>query len=153
MARQITKIPYFNGDFYEGEVLNDKRDGQGVFYCANKEKRTNYEYHGGWREGLRDGHGKCYFYNEDLYVGHWKAGKRHGEGELFTRKGDKYKGQWKNDMKDGKGTFTASNGSKYVGKWSQDKKHGNGEMIRSDKQVFLESWNYGILVSHTKKEV
>ena len=27
MARQITKIPYFNGDFYEGEVLNDKRDG------------------------------------------------------------------------------------------------------------------------------
>ena len=83
---------------------------------------------------MRDGHGKCYYYNEDLYVGHWKAGKRHGEeGELFTRKGDKYKGQWKNDMKDGKGTFTASNGSKYVGRWSQDKKHGNGEMIRSDK--------------------
>ena len=56
-------------------------------------------------------------------------------------------------MKDGKGTFTASNGSKYVGRWSQDKKHGNGEMIRSDKQVFIECWNYGILISHTKKEV
>ena len=127
-GRQYTKIPYFNGDIYEGQVLNDKKDGEGVYYCANKEKRTNYEYHGMWREGVREGHGKCYYYNEDLYVGDWKADKRHGFGELFTRKQERYKGMWKNNMKDGKGTLTSHNGTIFTGRWFQDKKHGEGEL-------------------------
>ena len=50
--RVHTKYTYGNGDHYEGEVLaerRDIRDGQGIFYCSNKQKRTNYEYHGEWR--------------------------------------------------------------------------------------------------------
>ena len=132
-VRTVNKIPYFNGDIYEGQVLNDKRDGWGVFYCANKEKRTNYEYEGQWRDNLREGQGKCYYYNEELYVGEWKAGKRHGEGELFTRKQDRYKGNWKNDLRHGKGTLISQNGSIFTGTWYQDKKHGRGEMTRQDK--------------------
>ena len=50
--RVSTKYTYGNGDHYDGEVLaerRDIRDGYGVFYCSNKQKRTNYEYHGQWR--------------------------------------------------------------------------------------------------------
>ena len=50
--RVLTKYTYGNGDHYDGEVLaerRDIRDGQGIFYCSNKQKRTNYEYHGEWR--------------------------------------------------------------------------------------------------------
>ena len=149
-GRIQTRYTYGNGDHYEGQVLaerRDIRDGYGVFYCSNKQKRTNYEYHGQWKQNLREGRGHCYYYNEDLYVGQWKADKRHGFGELFNRKQDRYQGQWKNDMKDGKGTLTSQNGSSYKGKWYQDKKHGPGEMIGSDKQVFCEVWRYGVLIS------
>ena len=96
----------------------DKRDGQGVFYCADNEKRGNYEYHGPWKDNLRDGiRGTCFYYSGDLYVGDWKMGKRHGVGELFMRRGDKYKGEWRNDMMEGKGTLTSANGSKFIGRF------------------------------------
>ena len=71
-GRIQTRYTYGNGDHYEGHVLaerRDIRDGQGIFYCSNKNKRTNYEYHGEWRYNLREGKGHCYYYNEDLYVG------------------------------------------------------------------------------------
>ncbi len=96
----------------------DKRDGQGVFYCADKEKRGNYEYHGPWKDNLREGNrGTCFYYSGDLYVGDWKLGKRHGFGEFFTRRCDKYKGEWRNDVMEGKGTLTSANGSKFIGRF------------------------------------
>jgi len=122
-----------------------------VYYCADKEKRSNYEYHGTWRDNLREGKGSCFYYNGDLFVGQWRAGKRHGFGELFMRRGDKYKGEWRSDQRDGKGTLTSANGAKYTGRFKQDKKHSNGEMVRQDGQVFEEFWQYGVLMTHTKK--
>ena len=136
-------------------MLSDRkeiRDGIGTYYCSNKQKRTNYEYHGAWKHKLRDGHGHCYYYNEDLYVGQWKADKRHGEGDFFSRKQDRYEGHWKNDMRDGKGTLTSPGGAVYTGRWYQDKKHGHGEMQGTDKRVYLEVWKYGVLISRKLKE-
>ena len=82
VERVHTKYTYGNGDHYDGEVLAERRDiirdGYGVFYCSNKQKRTNYEYHGEWRQNFREGQGHCYYYNEDLYYGQWKQDKRHG---------------------------------------------------------------------------
>ena len=71
-GRVHTRYTDFNGDQYEGQVLAGRgncRDGHGVFYCSNKQKRTNYEYHGEWRMNMREGKGHCYYYNEKLYVG------------------------------------------------------------------------------------
>ena len=83
------KKTYGNGDHYEGQVLSNHReirDGQGTYFCANKQKRTNYEYHGEWKKNSREGQGHCFYYNEDLYVGQWKADKRHGQGDYFSRR-------------------------------------------------------------------
>jgi tRNA A-37 threonylcarbamoyl transferase component Bud32 len=45
-GRRIDKIDYWNGDVYEGEVLDGKPDGEGVFIQSNINQKTNYEYHG-----------------------------------------------------------------------------------------------------------
>ena len=115
----MTVIHYHNGDKYEGSILRNARDGYGVYICADKEKRSNYEYLGYWKNNLRDGpDGKCFFYSGDLYVGDWKQGKRHGaHGDHFYRKGERYTGEWKNDMKDGMGTLVSANGAKYIGRF------------------------------------
>jgi hypothetical protein len=80
-THRFTTINYHNGDKYEGNIYRNARDGYGVYICDDKGKRSNYEYQGYWKNSLRDGHGKCYYYSGDLYVGEWKQGKRHGKGE------------------------------------------------------------------------
>ena len=75
------------------------RDGYGIYICNEKDKKLNYEYQGMWKSNLREGQGKCFYYNGDLYVGEWRSGKRHGKGEMFYRRGDRYIGEFKSDHK------------------------------------------------------
>lgn len=84
-------------------------------------------------------------------MGQWLHGKRHGQGQQFLRKGDRYKGEWRADCRDGFGELITSNGSKFVGNFKKEKKHGKGEMHRNDQQVVEEHWQFGILVSTSKK--
>jgi len=56
---RLTVIHYHNGDKYEGQVKGNLHDGYGVYLCANKDKRNNYEYVGNWKNNLR--HGKSSF--------------------------------------------------------------------------------------------
>ena len=37
---------YHNGDRYDGQIIRNLRDGYGIYVCADKEKRSNYEYIG-----------------------------------------------------------------------------------------------------------
>ena len=147
---RLTVMNYHNGDRYDGQIIRNLRDGYGVYVCADKDKRSNYEYIGDWKNNLREGTGKCFFYNGDLYVGDWKGGKRHGIGDHFYRKGERYQGEWKNDMKDGRSKLVSANGSKFIGRFKQDKKHGQGEMHLPDGKIFEETWQFGVLVSHKK---
>lgn len=43
---RATVIHYHNGDKFEGQIYRNLRDGYGVYICADKEKRSNYEYMG-----------------------------------------------------------------------------------------------------------
>ena len=66
---------YFFKGRYEGEFLNNKREGNGIFYWDNGEK-----YKGEWKNDIREGKG-IYYYND----------------------GDRYEGDWKNDIRERKG--------------------------------------------------
>ena len=113
-------INYPNGDIYEGDLTNmtqtkngDKlegskeevkskqamdetrhglREGYGRFLARDTENQRNYEYIGDWVNNKREGQGRCYFYNGDLYQGHWKNGKRNGQGTCFMQNGERYVG-------------------------------------------------------------
>lgn len=112
------------------------REGQGRFICGDKENGYNYEYEGQWKNNLREGQGRCFYYNGDLYVGMWKQGKRHRGGTQFYRKLERYEGEWQNDMRDGGGILWSANNTKYVGTFKRDKKHGTGEIVFPDGTIY-----------------
>jgi hypothetical protein len=59
-----------NGDCFEGEYLNDKKNGYGVY---------------SWKSG-------------DLYKGAFENDYRHGYGEMYWNNGKSFKGQWSNGI-------------------------------------------------------
>ncbi len=81
----------FHGDFYDGDWLNDRKEGFGrMIYC-----------------GL-DG---------NVYEGNWKNDLKHGYGELTFRKHSDsyYKGEFKNGFHEGVGTYQDQNGDHFEG--------------------------------------
>ena len=122
-------IQYPNGDVYEGELVQAQqraqsmssnhnmprdgrsdyddamrvgmREGHGCFIAKDRQDPRNYEYRGLWQENRRDGQGRCYFYNGDLYEGEWVRGKRHGKGKAFLQSGERYVGLWEADRRHG----------------------------------------------------
>ena len=61
--------------------MRNVREGYGIYICNDKDKRYNYEYQGMWKSNLREGQGKCFYFNGDLYVGHFKNGLKHSQGK------------------------------------------------------------------------
>jgi len=45
-------------------------------------KDCNSKYSGDWERNLRNGYGKFFFDNGDVFEGFWKDGREHGEGCL-----------------------------------------------------------------------
>ena len=56
---------------YQGQFVNDKREGHGTFV---------------WADGRK-------------YIGEWKAGKQHGVGTYISKDGVPKEGYWKNGRK------------------------------------------------------
>ncbi|TDE08297.1 MORN repeat-containing protein [Dyadobacter psychrotolerans] len=74
------KYNYANGDFYEGQWLDDKYNGLGRFTAAPNLFITNCPkcvvYEGEWKNGVKDGYGKCYDIKRKLlYSGKFKNDK------------------------------------------------------------------------------
>ena len=78
-------ITYANGDKFEGEYKNNKRNGKGTF-------------------SSRDG--------SSGYVGEYKNGERNGYGVEKRSDGAKYDGPWKDGNPHGKGVMTSPAGLK-----------------------------------------
>jgi hypothetical protein len=60
-----------DGKKYQGNFINDKREGNGTFI---------------WADGRK-------------YVGDWKAGKQHGIGTYISKDGVSKQGEWQNGRK------------------------------------------------------
>ena len=72
-------------------------------------------YEGEWLNELRDGQGKQRWPDGSLYEGKWEQGKAQGHGILYHADGDIYEGDWQDDKANGTGTYTHANGAKYIG--------------------------------------
>ncbi|KAL4500677.1 hypothetical protein ABPG72_003101 [Tetrahymena utriculariae] len=74
-------IKYKNGNIYEGDVLDGKKHGYGVFIFSNQQK-----YEGEWQNNKRHGKGTQYFQNGSIkYQGQWQDDQYHGFGTLFYK--------------------------------------------------------------------
>ena len=108
---------YENGDAYEGEWKNNKRNGYGRFTYAGG---TVYE--GNYLDDYEDGRGQCSFNSGNIYIGEFRKGYMHGYGTFTWSNGDVYFGEFSYDKRSGHGTLSSSNGNVLSeGYWKDDK--------------------------------
>jgi len=68
-------MKYNNGDIYEGEWREDKKDGKGKFF--DKEKNNIFE--GVWKDNYKHGRGKIIDKEKNLCIeGKWKNNEKRG---------------------------------------------------------------------------
>ncbi len=94
------KFQYANGDVYEGEFYDDKREGFGIYKWKTGEKFMG--------ESIADvftGFGRMEFTNKTTYVGQFKDGEFDGEGEKVYPDGDKKTGIYEKGKYLGKVSF------------------------------------------------
>lgn len=73
-----------NGDKYEGDFLNNKLHGFGIFYFNGKNVNPN------WSEYMSEGgvFSKIKWSTGDVYEGEFRNGKMTGKGYVFDKYGD-----------------------------------------------------------------
>jgi len=124
-------LTYHNGR-YEGDVVDNKRNGKGVYTSSNGDR-----YEGEWANDQQTGKGTFTWSNGDRYDGDFASGRRNGKGTMTWGKGqwegERYEGDWANDQQTGKGTFTWPNGERYEGDWINGQQTGKG----------IKSWSSG----------
>lgn len=94
---------YNNGGSYEGEFINDTKDGYGREIIGGNQHEINGRENA-QKELIEEG------YEEgDYYEGHWINGLRHGDGYETKNNGEmQYQGNWRNGKKNGRGKETIS---------------------------------------------
>ena len=110
-----------NGDYYNGEFSEGKRNGQGKIIYANGTK-----YEGSFKNDYHDGFGKLIQLNGETYEGEWKKGKINGNGMRIHANGNKYIGNYVNNVRNGNGHLIFVNGESYKGNFLNGKANGNG---------------------------
>ncbi|CAK79445.1 unnamed protein product (macronuclear) [Paramecium tetraurelia] len=127
----IKHVIYSNDDEYQGELVNDKRHGQGTYKFVSGNR-----YEGEWKNHQKHGKGKLYYKNGELYIGDWIENKKCGEGMHFYINGDRYVGEWKDDQRDGMGLIYQSDNNTFYGLFRMNKKFGMGYLFNSRERKY-----------------
>lgn len=120
-SEAIETIKYKNGDYYEGEVKNNKPNGEGKYVWT---RGTIYE--GDFVDGNFDGKGAIRCPNGDFYEGEFKNDKFNGKGKYVFTNGNTYEGEFVEGSFCGLGVFSQKNGTVYTGEFKDDKYNGRG---------------------------
>jgi len=120
------KMTYSDGDVYEGEWKDGKKQGFGELRTG-----SGNHYKGYFEEGLRCGEGMQTWPNGgSLYKGTWRAGDPHGRGRMIHQNKmtftGMYEGEYRNGKREGSGYWQFSNGDTYDGRWSSGRIDGVG---------------------------
>jgi hypothetical protein len=77
---------YPNGDKFEGNVINGKKEGKGIFYYNNGDK-----YEGEFKNDLKEGSGTYYFKDGASYRGNYISNKCPNGVEFIDKEGKIFK--------------------------------------------------------------
>ena len=154
-----------NGDKYEGEFKDNKREGEGILINKNGGVFCGDWENGEFKSGKKiinrkmelhssidvkknygiTGKGVQYYKN-GFYYGDLNNGIREGKGIYYYKDNSKYEGEWKNDKIEGKGIFTWKNGDKYEGEFKDNKREGEGTYTKKDGTKSKGKWKDNKLV-------
>jgi hypothetical protein len=127
------------GDVYEGQVVNDLKQGDGRMTYAD-----GRIFLGTFQENEAVD-GTIIFPDGAKYVGSLHKGARHGYGVYYFTDGSKYEGQSVMNVFEGTGKMTWNDGGWYEGEFSQGEIHGFGKEIRADKSLRHDGrWSKGV---------
>lgn len=132
--------------YYFGELKDNKRTGRGKTVMKNGD--TAYE--GEYLDDLRDGFGVYYYKTGKLcYAGNWKQNKREGLGVSFSSDdGSAFVGEWENDSLINVGASFDSRGKMlYAGGIADGKRNGAGITYNeNDNTYFVGKYKDGIFL-------
>ena len=135
--QKSTVIIYSNGDRFEGQLRNKKRENLGWYFYQNGDV-----YFGHWAADQKAGFGVIQYKSRDKYIGTFLANKKNGFGQYFyALSGDVYQGFWENNQKHGLGQIISRSGTHYRGVFKNNKKDGKGYLITADGKLFFQLWN------------
>ncbi|XP_066563195.1 radial spoke head 1 homolog isoform X2 [Amia ocellicauda] len=138
----IGKAVLPNGDTFQGQYENGKRNGQGTYRF-----KSGARYTGEYYMNKKHGQGTFYYPDGSKYEGGWADDLRQGHGVYTYINGDTYDGEWMNHQRHGQGVYTyMDTGSKYVGTWAMGQQEGAGEYIYLNHRFqgnFLNSKPFG----------
>ena len=106
---------YIKGIIYEGNFKNDNLIGK-IIYINPKE----YFYEGDMLNNKRNGMGKILYINGDEYIGEWKNNKKEGNGTMLFNNNDIYIGKWNNDKIEGEGLYQFNDGNIINGNFNNE---------------------------------
>jgi len=118
-----------------------------VFSWSNGDK-----YDGEWVQNKKEGHGVFTWENKDCYDGQWVTDKKTGQGRFTWASGDTYTGGWLKNKKNGTGVYTWTNGDTFEGEWIKGQQTGSGSNRWGNKNVFTGEWKNGEKVEGTFAE-
>ncbi|CAD8211447.1 unnamed protein product [Paramecium pentaurelia] len=119
------RMIYPNGDYFDGNFVNNVANGIGKFVNSRKEvrgfwlnnkligegteiRKNGTIYTGQFQDGKIHGQGKFEFANGCVYKGNVQKGKMHGNGELIFYDNTRYVGEFRNNCIQGRGIYEAS---------------------------------------------
>ena len=121
------KKKYKDGE-YVGEFQNGLRDGKGTFYYYENNEYERKKYEGDWKNDKIEGKGKMIWKTGEVYEGEWSNNLKEGKGIETYTDGAKYEGNFKNSKFEGKGVLYYANGCRYEGDFKNNNRHGSGIM-------------------------
>lgn len=152
-------MTHANGDIYQGEWVDGKANGMGVFVDTNGSM-----YEGMWQDDQQHGYGtESWNYNKIKFTGEFVEGKKTGKGRFefeggyyegdfvdgqfhgfgkyyFADTGRLYEGQFKNNNMEGKGKMTWPDQSVYEGEFKAGKMEGRGTKVWASGNRFVGQW-------------
>jgi hypothetical protein len=89
----------------------------------------------------KEGYGKMFYMNRDVYEGHWANDKTHGLGLYVWKDGGKYLGNFHQGQMHGQGKRLYSSGSVYIGEFAHNKRSGKGMMKFKNGDTYDGEWH------------
>lgn len=114
-------IHYNNGDKYEGQLLDGKRNGKGIYYFSD-----GNTYEGEFLDNHITGKGTYYYNDGDKYEGQVLNGEKNGKGKFYFSGGGRYKGEFRNDKMHGIGIYYFKSGGRHEGEFLDNHPTGKG---------------------------
>lgn len=131
---------YAGGDRYEGQFIDDVREGWGSYTWAE-----GCKYAGEWKNAEMDGRGDRTYENGDRFVGDFAHNQAHGKGIKYFADGGRYEGEMSHDSLNGCGTYTWECRDEYHGQFRNDRPNGRGIMVVvSDGCTYDGTWHDGL---------